>query len=509
MGSDAFKTALAKVDAGDVRAVIAAGMEAVRAGIGEPVVRLLRDSTMRHPDIPQLWQIMGLAARLEQDSALALHAFSRAAALAPRDALIAQSHAQAALEAGTDATALFDQAVALAPQSGSVLLGRVAAQVSQSAIAEAVRSLELLLTENPLWIDGHRAFSKITGQTGESGDPRRTLLAARRLHPREPRIHQALVATDFNLNDYPSAEQHLDEARAHLPPARWIELWAAFCASELEQIERADEHFAALGPPLDVDEAFRLTRHHIRAGRIDQAATLAEPWVGKDPANLLWPYLALAWRLQGDPRWHWLEGDARFVQVYDLDDKLGSIDRLADVLRRLHFADRQPLDQSLRNGTQTDGVLLARLEPEIRRLRTAIIDTVKNYVAQLPEPDPSHPLLVSPRHPIRFSGSWSVRLTRQGFHIDHVHSQGWISSALYVALPGNAIGGGDGDAGHDGWLSLGECRDLVPGLDPVRLIEPKPSRLVLFPSTMWHGTRPFADGERLTVAFDVARPSQG
>ena len=33
-----------------------------------------------------------------------------------------------------------------------------------------------------------------------------------------------------------------------------------------------------------------------------------------------------------------------------------------------------------------------------------------------------------------------------------------------------------------------------------------PGRLALFPSTMWHGTVPFADGERLTIAFDVARP---
>ena len=51
---------------------------------------------------------------------------------------------------------------------------------------------------------------------------------------------------------------------------------------------------------------------------------------------------------------------------------------------------------------------------------------------------------------------------------------------------------------------------LAPALDlpPIRLIEPRPGRLVLFPSTMWHGTRPFAQGERLTVAFDVARPPQ-
>jgi hypothetical protein len=31
-----------------------------------------------------------------------------------------------------------------------------------------------------------------------------------------------------------------------------------------------------------------------------------------------------------------------------------------------------------------------------------------------------------------------------------------------------------------------------------------PGRMALFPSYLFHGTRPFSEGERLTVAFDVA-----
>jgi hypothetical protein len=69
-------------------------------------------------------------------------------------------------------------------------------------------------------------------------------------------------------------------------------------------------------------------------------------------------------------------------------------------------------------------------------------------------------------------------------------------------LPDSGAGGAD----HAGWLALGEASEVGVDLPPLRLIEPKPGRLVLFPSTMWHGTRPFEAGERLTVAFDVARP---
>jgi hypothetical protein len=97
----------------------------------------------------------------------------------------------------------------------------------------------------------------------------------------------------------------------------------------------------------------------------------------------------------------------------------------------------------------------------------------------------------------------SQRLSGQGRHVNHVHPAGWISSAFYVALPDEI------DAeGPAGWLTLGEAGELGLDLPPIRLVQPRPGRLVLFPSTLWHGTRPFEAGERLTVAFDVDRPFQ-
>ena len=204
----------------------------------------------------------------------------------------------------------------------------------------------------------------------------------------------------------------------------------------------------------------------------------------------------------GDPRWEWLEGDPSFIGVYDIAASIPELSGLADRLRSLHQVTDAPIDQSLRGGTQTQGNLLLPLREDLVDLRQAIIAAVERHVAQLPPPRPIHPLLVERRSPIAFSGSWSVRLTRGGRHIQHFHPAGWISSALYIALPAEAQRG-DGEAG---WLSLGEPPDLGTGLPPLRVVEPKPGRLVLFPSTMWHGTRPFDGGERLTVAFDVKRP---
>ena len=78
-----------------------------------------------------------------------------------------------------------------------------------------------------------------------------------------------------------------------------------------------------------------------------------------------------------------------------------------------------------------------------------------------------------------------------------------MSSALYVSLPSRT----EGECEDAGWFTLGEPDEkLGLKLEPWRKIEPKTAQLVLFPSWMWHGTVPFAEGERLTVAFDVAPP---
>ncbi|MEO9213905.1 MAG: putative 2OG-Fe(II) oxygenase, partial [Caulobacteraceae bacterium] len=99
----------------------------------------------------------------------------------------------------------------------------------------------------------------------------------------------------------------------------------------------------------------------------------------------------------------------------------------------------------------------------------------------------------------RFNGAWSVRLRPDGYHADHLHPMGWLSSACYIALPGAV------ERGHEGWLKFGQPGVRTePPLAPEYFVKPEPGLLVLFPSWMWHGTVPFSGDEpRLTVAFDI------
>ena len=93
-----------------------------------------------------------------------------------------------------------------------------------------------------------------------------------------------------------------------------------------------------------------------------------------------------------------------------------------------------------------------------------------------------------------------MRLVGSGFHVNHIHPEGVISSACYIALPELAEQDGD----RPGWLELGRPPvELGLDLAPLAAIEPRVGRLALFPSYLFHGTRPFAAGERLTVAFDA------
>ena len=236
---------------------------------------------------------------------------------------------------------------------------------------------------------------------------------------------------------------------------------------------------------------------------MDVAARLGETFIHDPEANQIWPYISLVWRALDDARWKWLDDQDGLVQTYDLQEQIDTA-ALARCLRTIHVAKADMVGQSVRGGTQTDGPLFSRIDPEIRTLRSIIQSTVRKHVADLPPVDPTQPGLKYRSDSIGFSGSWSVRLEGEGFHTSHVHPMGWFSSAFYVHLPNES----DMGPSPAGWLALGAPPpELNLDLSAVRNVEPMRGRLVIFPSIMWHGTEPFDDGERLSVAFDVAKPA--
>ncbi|MFZ5669974.1 MAG: tetratricopeptide repeat protein [Pseudomonadota bacterium] len=242
----------------------------------------------------------------------------------------------------------------------------------------------------------------------------------------------------------------------------------------------------------------------LAAGRPEAAAGHAEALLAIAPADQqALGLLALAWRMLDDPRYADLYDYDAFVKTYRLEPPAGwsSLEAwLADLARALdglHGLKAHPIGQSLRQGSQTTQSLDHSPDPAVRGFFEAIQDPIARHIAGLGRG--RDPLRARATGRFRLSGSWSVRLRPGGRHVPHLHPKGWLSSALYVALP-DAVG-----TGREGWIAFGEAGlPTRPPLPPERWVRPEPGLLVLFPSYMWHGTVPFGgDQPRLTCAFDV------
>jgi tetratricopeptide (TPR) repeat protein len=491
--------AIARVDPADSTSAYNAALDALNQGLEPEGLRLLEAARRSAPGDARLWQVAGLLHRQLDELEPAIVMLTEAARLAPRDPLIAHTLARAHLEAGLASVELFEAAYRLAPHEGEILLGLIAAIESDAGPAAALASLERLLAARPGWIPGVELLMRLRWQCGDRNGFTAGHERALAGDPRNIALWRSLIVLLIQDDQYAPALEAVLRGRAAAGPHLVFDVNEAVCRAELGEAEAAERLFARLAALDDPMLRTRHVRHLLRTGRPAEAATLAETMTETSAAAYFWPYLSIAWRLLGDPRWQWLEGDERFVGIYDLE--LPALDALAARLRSLHRTTHQPLEQSVRGGTQTQGNLFSRVEPEIRALRAAVVEAVETHVAQLPPPQPDHPLLGVPRgRRVRFAGSWSVRLAGGGHHANHIHPAGWFSSALYVALPKDA-------SAPAGWLTLGAPQaELGIELPPIREVEPRPGRLVLFPSTLWHGTVPFAAGERLTVAFDVAKP---
>jgi Flp pilus assembly protein TadD len=432
----------------------------------------------------------------------AIPSLRTAARLAPESARIAHALARTLFEAGLPSLDAYGQALRLAPTDTEVMSGMTSAFAAEGEADSAISGLERILARSPHWAEGHVLLAKLRWAQGEREGFARSFETALAEMPTNLDLRRHWFITLSYAEHWDEVARAIAQGRAVAPGHPMFDAQDAVLAAEVGETERAEKLFEPFVETRDAPFQIRRVRHYLRSGQPEKADEIIGNWIGKAEAFMFWPYASIAWRMLDDPRWHWLEGDERFVGVYDIADRLPPLELLTEKLRGLHSVKGQPLEQSLRGGTQTEGDIFMRIDPVLIQLREAIRETVAQHAAQLPPRDEKHPLLAPPRSPIGFAGSWSVWLRSGGFHANHVHPMGWISSALYIALPP--------DLGQEeaGFLTLGDPTSPTMQIDmpAFRTIEPKPGRLALFPSYMWHGTKPFGEGERITVAFDVAVP---
>ncbi len=253
--------------------------------------------------------------------------------------------------------------------------------------------------------------------------------------------------------------------------------------------------------PKDWAIATGLVRVLLQAGQGDEALALCAEALKSHPHDQAWlAYRETARRTTGQPTDY-----TALVGVADLEAPEGFSDMaafngaLSARLHNMHQATGHPLDQSLREGTQTSEPLHRMDDPILKALFAALKEPLDRFIQAMPH-DPDHPFFGRRKQGWTVDGSWSVRLRPNGFHVNHFHGGGWISSAYYVDIPDDVPGAAE----HQGWLKFGEPPIPVPGLDgPAHLVEPRAGRIALFPSYLWHGTVPFTGTQtRLTIAMD-------
>jgi len=516
---------------------------------------LLRRSLALRPGLPHVQVHLGriLAdAGKHQD---AIDVLQAAAGAQPDlfDALVVLAQVRFTVGDFAAAEENYRSALRLAPQSQTALLGLgvLLNTVRRPAEAEPLLRTAAENGARPLPWQAKVAAALALSLDGQ-GRPAEAIDLLRRavaLDPANAEAHRELNALLYRTGRAEEFLASYDEAVGRLPPSRAVEGGALLMQKagfliDAERFEEARDCFAqvaALAPgsagpqnglaaahaglgqldasiaayekslklqPDDLATRTRLACVLLQAGEAQRALRLTgevTTLTPRDQAALAVHELVL--RANDDPRAGRLADYERHIQIFDLEPPQG-FSSMAEFnaalnthLDTLHTDLREPVDQSLRHGTQTAPSLLRGRNALLQALSRRIEEAVGTYIARMPDDDADHPLTGRRGAGFAIAGSWSSRLHDRGFHANHVHPEGWISSCYYVTVPDAAL---DVSA-RQGWIKFGEpsFKTVLQGTMR-RAIQPVPGRLVLFPSYMWHGTIPFhAATARTTIAFDA------
>jgi len=403
------------------------------------------------------------------------------------------------------ALAEFEALAAQAHDSAELLVHLGRALLAANRADEAERVVCAGLATWPADAPLHVLLAELRWQLGAGEDATATLEAAIDEHPRE--MHLRLVAAEL-LRNMGRSERALALLEAGLERAPDSAAFLTSIGVVLDDLDRTQEALgylrAAIPRARQPATAQRnLVPALLRSGAAAEALRLVDALLVETPDDQkTLAYRSTALRMLGDARYPTLCDYGRLVRVYRLQPPARHADiasfneAFARELAALHHTSRRPIAQSLRGGTQTEKHLPAD-NPVIADFFAMLDAPIRDYVSRL-DAGSSHPADRRRRASYRIAGSWSVRLEPGGFHTDHVHPQGWLSSAYYVGLPTPPRSGS-----RAGWLKFGEPGVRV-GLAPDHFVEPEAGLLALFPSFFWHGTVPFNEGGvRLTAVFDV------
>lgn len=415
------------------------------------------------------------------------------------------------LDKPTEALACFNKIVAQGQHSPEYHFNRAcaAADCGDHALAETEWLAALAL--KPDYIDAHLSLNNFYWEHQKTDKFLQSFQRSLQQQPDSAPLVYHYASRLINSQQQAAAEQVLQDGIRRLGPHPELLHALGTQYSKKGLLDQAQQLTRQALSQQPNHSRFRidLANYLMQQGDYQQALTELAIAQQAEPDNQeIWAYLGTCWRLLDDPKHDWLNNYSQLVRAFLLPTPAGYDNRehfLAELnraVKTLHTSKQQPLDQSVRGGTQTIGRLLAEPVAVIQDYRQVLEQQILHYLQSLPQ-DPTHPLLRRNQQKFQIVGSWSVRLQQAGFHSNHVHPQGWLSACTYLEVPPTV---NEQDSERQGWLKLGEtCLGLGDREQVAKAICPQPGMVVLFPSYSWHGTYPFSGtGSRMTAPCDIS-----
>ena len=392
------------------------------------------------------------------------------------------------------------------PRSVSLVQARALVQLDR--LEDAERQLLGLLQADAGDVEAHGLLVQLRQLRGDE-EPLAAMRAAAQASSATPRLRLAFADAARRAGATTEAEAILRELMNTFGPEPMLLSSLATVLQESgrtsEALDAARASIARLPDDAVVAENFVVAA--LCAGASPEALPVVEKFRALKPLDQRWiTYRLDIARLRAEEEFASWFDPARVVSIVDLPpphrirDHRGISFRsragasiaapAAESSARPESAPRHP-DLAQPAGESRRGNRWRCCNPSAKRSRTC-----RHVPAATP------PILSTARNlsPAEIIGCWSVRLRRGGFHVNHIHPEGWVSSAYYASVPDEV----DDSTLRSGWLKFGEPRFAVPGLAPFLEVQPRPGRLVLFPSYLWHGTHALrGDAPRMSVPFDA------
>ena len=192
-----------------------------------------------------------------------------------------------------------------------------------------------------------------------------------------------------------------------------------------------------------------------------------------------------------------------YIKYFDLGDFDNDDDinkRLLKEIKEYDMGERsQPL---LENGTQSIKNIFNQGSDLFKKLETTLYEKMDEYRQCFSESNDN--FINNWPEEIELTG-WFISMSKSGYLKPHNHVNGWLSGVYYVQVPQKK----NRSDGNIQFCLNNLSYPLIDKDSPTLEIETLESRVVLFPSSLFHRSLPFTeDTNRVCIAFDFQPKAQ-